>query len=95
MKKGREICDKGSKWIVGSNSTLSFWHDKWLNLGMVRSFIEGPLNRGEEGILLKDVMRDNGWNLSNLSFDFPNLIQKAVLTTPLLRTFLAKEDQRS
>nr|POF02761.1 hypothetical protein CFP56_25121 [Quercus suber] len=75
-------------------TTLNFWHDKWLNLGTVRSLIEGPLNRKKEGILLQDVMRDNGLNLSNLSFDFPNLIQKVVLTTPLKR-FSARKDQRS
>ncbi|KAL0011948.1 hypothetical protein SO802_007056 [Lithocarpus litseifolius] len=51
IKKGEAICELGSKWIIGSNSMLSCWHNKWLNAGCLRSLIEGPLTRGEENIL--------------------------------------------
>ena len=47
---------KGTKWIAGMNSGLSFWHDKWLNDGSSRNLIEGPFQRGEEDLLLKDVI---------------------------------------
>ena len=45
MEKGKEICDLGAKWTIGSNSNLSFWHDKWLNVGALRSLVEGPEER--------------------------------------------------
>lgn len=35
VRKGATICEKGSKWVIGSSSTLSFWHDKWLSMGTV------------------------------------------------------------
>ena len=38
------------------NSELSFWFDKWLDKGTLRSQISGPLNKGEESITLKDVV---------------------------------------
>ena len=60
MNKGRDICVKGSKWTVGCNSSLSFWNDKWLNIGTMRSLIEGPLNRGESEVHLKEVITNNG-----------------------------------
>lgn len=33
LKKGMAIFNKGMKWIVGRNSWLSFWFDKWLDKG--------------------------------------------------------------
>lgn len=34
-----------SKWMVGSNSSLNLWYDKWLAVGSIRSLIVGPLPR--------------------------------------------------
>lgn len=42
IKKGEAICELGSKWILGSNSMLSFWQNKWLNSGFLRSLIRPP-----------------------------------------------------
>ena len=69
--KGKEVCNKGSKWTIGSNSSLSFWFDKWMGAGMVRELVEGPLNREEELLTIKDVTEDGDWNLGTLSFNFP------------------------
>lgn len=47
MLKGKEVCNIGSKWTIGSNSFLSFWFDKWMGARTVRELVEGPLNQGE------------------------------------------------
>lgn len=94
VSKGRDIGLKGSKWTVGCNSPLSFWNDKWLNIGTMRSLIEGPLNRGESEVCIKDVITCNGWDFANFSFVFPNPIIRAVMAAPLSR-FAAREDHRS
>ena len=44
------ICELVSKWSIGSNSQLSFWDDKLLDLGTIRECIEGPLHKGEVDI---------------------------------------------
>ena len=62
IKKGEAICELGSKWIIGSNSMLSCWHNKWLNVGCLRSLIEGPLSRGEENLLVRDITLDGSWD---------------------------------
>ena len=92
--KGKEVCNKGSKWTIGSNSSLSFWFDKWMGAGMVRELVEGPLNREEELLTIKDVTEDGDWNLGTLSFNFPASLLRNILCTPL-RRFAAREDQRS
>lgn len=55
IQKGEKVFNKGIKWIVGRENNLSLWHDKWMDKGTLRSQIVGPLNRGEEGALVKDV----------------------------------------
>ncbi len=60
LKKGEDICDKGSRWVIGSNSLLSFWYDLWLKQGTLRSLIVGPLHCEEENFLVKDVVVDGG-----------------------------------
>ncbi|XP_075669726.1 uncharacterized protein LOC142639425 [Castanea sativa] len=37
LKKGETVFAKGLKWIAGMNSGLSFWYDKWLSDGPLRS----------------------------------------------------------
>ena len=64
------------------------------NIGTMRSLIEGPLNRGESEVHLKEVITNNGWDLANFSFDFPNPILKVVMATPL-RRYATREDHKS
>ena len=94
VRSGSSICEKGSKWIVGCSSSLSFWNDKWLNIGTIRFLIEGPLNIGESEVCIREVIRDASWVLDNLSFVFPDLILKVVRATPLRRNSV-REDHRS
>ena len=39
IKKGQDVFNKGSKWIVGVNNNLNVWHDKWLSDGPLRNII--------------------------------------------------------
>lgn len=82
MKKGKEVFVQDTKWVVGANSSLNFWHDKWLNEGSLRSLIARPLNRGEDQLEMGEVTQKGGWNFSYCSFVFPcGLLQriKAIL----------------
>ena len=67
---------------MGANSSLNFWHDKWLNEGSLRSLIIGPFNRGEDQLEVGEVTQEGAQNVSCCSFVFPcNLLQriKAIL----------------
>ena len=35
LKHGNSILRQGIKWKLGANSTLNFWHDKWLTGGLL------------------------------------------------------------
>ena len=86
LRKGKATFYRGTKWIAGSTSRLSFWEDKWLNRGPLRSLISGPLNKGEETIKLVDVGSFFGWNLERISFSFPKqiVLEMKATTFPLL-----------
>lgn len=56
MRKGESVFNKGTEWIAGSENQLSFWFDKWLDIGPIRGLISGPLIRGEDSLLLSDVV---------------------------------------
>lgn len=62
--------------------------------GLFEIMIEGPLTRGEENLLVKDLVLDGSWDLRCLSFDLPRDIKHAILSKPL-RRFSDREDQRS
>ena len=76
VMKGKEVCNKGSKRTIGSNSFLSFWHDKWMSVSTMRELVEDPFNRREDSLTIKDVTVDGGWNLATLSFNFLNNIYR-------------------
>lgn len=73
----------GTKWIVGNDSNLTFWFDKWMREGPVRSLIIGPLNRGEDSLLLKDIVHNNSWDWERLSFVFPAAFHQKIKASPI------------
>lgn len=83
IRKDEGVFHKGSKWIVGKNSHLSLWFDKWLDRGTLRSLIEGPLNQGEEHITLQDIAGFSGWNWQGISFSFPARLLAEIKATPI------------
>lgn len=58
ITKSEKLCELGSHWIIGNNSTLSFWYDKWSKLGSLRSLIQGPFTVEENGLMVKDAIRN-------------------------------------
>ena len=83
IKKGEAVFKWGSKWVVGRDSQLSLWNDKWLDKGPLKSLISGPLNRGKENIRLKEIANFSGWNWQNISFSFLAQLLSAVKATPI------------
>ena len=79
----RCVFKKGSIWNVGSNSQLSLWYDRWMDKGSLRSLIAGPLNRGEEGMLLREVVNLTGWNWQKISFPLPRQLTLEMKATPV------------
>ena len=83
LKKEEDIFSKGSKWLASKDSLLSFWFDKWLNIGTLRSLISGPLKKGEKYLMVKDISGFFGWNWEGLSFEMPSYIKLEMKATPL------------
>ena len=94
IKKGEDIISKGAKWVVGKDSGLSLWFDKWLTKGTLRSCISGPLNRGEDKVRLRDISSFLGWNWEGISFSFPKEILMEIKATPIPYSML-REDRLS
>ena len=77
MIKGKEIFVRGTKWVVGANSSFNFWHDKWLNEGLLKSMLVGLLNQGEEQMKVGEVTQEGIWNIGCCFFVFPcDLLQR-------------------
>ena len=91
IKKGVTLCEKGMKWVLSSNSQLSFWVDKWLDFGSLRSCIEGPPNKGEEELRVLDVQKDGMWDLHCISFELTPLIAHSIWAIPI-RAASRRED---
>uniref|UniRef100_A0A2N9I899 Reverse transcriptase domain-containing protein n=1 Tax=Fagus sylvatica TaxID=28930 RepID=A0A2N9I899_FAGSY len=91
LKKGEDICDKGSRWVIGSNSILRFWYDPWIKQGNLRSLIVGPLHYEEEKLLVKDVVVNGDWHLQHLSFVFPPSVLSVLQATPLRKSSVSED----
>ena len=83
IRKGKVVFKRGSKWVVGRDSQLSLWYDKWLDKGPLRSLISSLLNRGEENIRLKEIANFSGWNWQNISFSLLAQLLSVVKATPI------------
>ena len=81
-KKGGPVYVKGLKWSVKNGETVKVWADFWLPTGVLRSLIEGPLNRNEDAITVKQCFDHNyDWQGHCLSFVMPDHILNAIKET--------------
>ena len=83
MKKGASVFNKGIKWLPGKESRLSLWFDKWHKKGPLRILIEGPLNCGEDHMLMRDISGFSKWRWEAISFDFSKSLALEIKATPL------------
>ena len=81
MKKGREVFNAGSMWMIGRDSKMSFWCGNWTKRGSLQHLIQGPLNCEESKWEVKDLMTDIGWNLNQISFVLPSEVSLMIHTT--------------
>ena len=60
-----------TRWKLGDGRDINVWHDDWLGIGPMRSWIQGPLTQKEMTLQACDLIRENGWNLHDISFTLP------------------------
>ena len=91
ITKSEELCTKGSHWIIGNNSNLSFWYDKWTTFGPFRQLIQGPLTLAEENLMAKNTMVNGQWDCSQISFVIPNSWLLTLKAIPLRKASVCKD----
>ena len=77
-----DVFKAGAKWIIGRDSELNFWMDNWAPQGPIQNLVQGPLNKDEGMLKIKDVISANGWNWDKISLELPLRIKMEVQATP-------------
>ena len=93
MKMGMEVFKKGIRWIPGRNSELSLWHDNWTSNGPLRSLIQGPIAAEEEHLKVRDVLRTDGWDWSDISLQIPKEVLMEIRSIPYSMTAPNEDDK--
>jgi len=83
MKKGMDTFNKGSRWLVGRDSGLNVWQNKWTNGGSLRGLIQGPITREASHLEVKDFMMDTGWDWGKIPFELPLEVKRLIQATPV------------
>lgn len=83
MKKGRVTFQEGAAWVLGRESNLSFWFDKWSDLGMLRNIIQGSFMRESFDLKVKDVVSASGWVWSKIPFELPHSCKMKIQAIPV------------
>ena len=82
LKKGETIFKKGTTRVLGYESSLSFWHDRWSKVGILRSIIQGPLTTESNRLKIKDVVSMDRWNWNLLQMEVPEEVRRKIQATP-------------
>lgn len=83
LSRGKMVFDLGTKHVIHSGQQTSFWFDKWLPQGSIRSLIEGPLMNHDRLFKVADALDTSGnWIWSNISFPLPHALIQSMLSTP-------------
>ena len=92
MKKGMDTFNRGSRWLVGMDSGLNMWQNKWTNGGSLRGLIQGPITREASILEVKDFMMDTGWDWRKIPFDLPLEVKRLIQATPM--TLLSRGEDK-
>ena len=71
----KTISDKGTRWLIRNGASIKFWHDNWTSSIPLRNTNQGPLNRNENALTIREVWdHDRNWSLDKLSFVLPRSV---------------------
>ncbi|KAL0005393.1 hypothetical protein SO802_012954 [Lithocarpus litseifolius] len=93
MKMGMEVFKKGIRWIPGKNSELSLWDDNWASNGPLQSLIQGPIEAEEEHLKVRDMLRNDGWDWSDISLQIPEEVLMEIRSIPYSMTAPNEDDR--
>lgn len=82
MKRGVDLFRQGSRWVIGRDSNLNFWHDNWTHKGPIRQLIQCPLPMGVSDWKVKDIASIGGWNWELIPFDVPQELKLEIQAIP-------------
>lgn len=91
IKKGMGTFSKGSRWMVGRESTLKVWHCNWTSRGSLWQMIQKPLSQEENQLEFRDFILDTGWDWSKISFELHVDIKLTIQATPISLTRRGKD----
>lgn len=82
-----------TKWAIGDGSLIRFWLDPWINTlpKPLAYYLEGPLNKNDLNLTLKEVRSNNTWYFTNLSYPIPTVIQGKITDT-LIPQYIIHQD---
>lgn len=73
IKKGWLTYKKNQRCTVYKGNRVKFFEDKWIpNYQSIRSYVEGPLNKGEDQLTNDTIHKQEHWNLGAISFMLPH-----------------------
>lgn len=79
---GTQLCKQGTAYLIGDDSTISFWIDDWCGTPL-RNLIEGPLFVTEQDTNVSHYIKNGKCDLDLLSFDMPTHILDKILSTKI------------
>lgn len=78
--KGWSILESScQQWNLGNGQSISFWHDNWLGVGPIRSFVSDLLNYNELNASVRECWHSGDWNGLSFSLDLPMHISQRIL----------------
>jgi len=82
LSKTFPLFHKGLSWNVGNGNKIKIWDDNWIEASYsLRKVIEGPLNKNDSNASVSQLIINNNWDLSKLSFEIPRTISEAIQNT--------------
>lgn len=81
--KGWLTCRQEILWLPCKNSKLNIWDTCWIPLlTPLRNCMEGPLQKKDQNLAIKDIVENGKWKFNKISFNIPLAIMDNVNSIP-------------
>lgn len=55
IRMGWELLRKECEWSLGDEKSIWLWNENWLDIGSIRSLVEGPLMEKEDKLVVSEL----------------------------------------
>ena len=81
--RSNDFLSSNIRWKLGDGKSINVWHDDWLGIGSLLSWVQAPLSTEKSILKVSHLIKENSWNLNDITLAFPEFSKDRIISHPI------------